>query len=80
MRRYAILFALVSLLLPTTVFSQTRTPEAAVDHYKKALKKSGNGDFDGAIEDYTRAIRLSSHFETSKTPDRFGNSFTDPNS
>ena len=47
MRRYAILFALVSLLLPATVFSQTRTPEAAVDHFKKALKKSGTGDFDG---------------------------------
>src|ERR1044072_258934 len=78
-RRYAILFALVSLLLPVTVFSQTRTPEAAVNLYKNALKKSGNGDFDGAIEDYTRAIRLSSHFDTSKTSDRFGNSFTDSN-
>ena len=73
MRRYAILFALVSLLLPVTVFSQTRTPEAAVNHFKNALKKSGNGDLDGAIEDYTRAIRLSSHFEVSKTPDRLGN-------
>ncbi|HXQ32890.1 MAG TPA: tetratricopeptide repeat protein, partial [Anaerolineales bacterium] len=79
MRRYAILFALVSLLLPVTVFSQTRTPEAAVNHYKNALKKSGNGDLDGAIEDYTRAIRLSSHFDTSKTSD-FGNSFTAANS
>ena len=78
MRRHAILFTLVSLLLPATVFSQTRTPEAAVDHYKKALKKSGTGDFDGAIEDYTRAIRLSSHFDTSKTSDRSGNSFTAP--
>src|ERR1044072_8090933 len=79
MRRYAILFALVSLLLPATVFSQTRTPEAAVNHYKTALKKSGTGDLDGAIEDYTRAIRLSSHFNTSKSSDRLGNSFTDSN-
>src|ERR1044072_1370610 len=58
MRRYAILFALVSLLLPATVFSQTRTPEAAVNHYKTALKKSGNGDFDGAIEDYNQALEI----------------------
>ena len=79
MRRYAISFALVSLLLPVTVFSQTRTPDAAVNHFKNALKKSANGDFDSAIEDYTRAIRLSSHFDTSKTSDRFGNSFTDSN-
>ena len=79
MRRYAISFALVSLLLPATVFSQTRTPEAAVGHFNNALKKSGNGDLDGAIEDYTRAIRLSSHFDTSKTSDRLGNSYTDPN-
>ena len=78
MRRYAIPFALVSLLLPITVFSQSRTPDAAVNHFKNALKKSGNGDLDGAIEDYTRAIRLSSHFNTSKNSDsRLGNSLTD---
>jgi hypothetical protein len=79
MRRYAILFALVSLLLPATVFSQTNTPEAAVTQFKNALKKSGNGDLDGAIEDYTRAIRLSSHFNTSKS-DPLGSSFSDANS
>src|SRR5215216_3419443 len=78
MRRYAILFALVSLLLPITVFSQARTPEAALNHFKNALKKGDTGDFEGAIEDYTRAIRLSSHFDTSKTSDsRLGNSITD---
>src|SRR5678815_2350470 len=78
MRRYAIPFVLVSLLLPITVFSQSRTPDAAVNHFKNALKKSGNGDLDGAIEDYTRAIRLSSHFNTSKNSDsRLGNSLTD---
>ncbi len=56
MRRCAILFAVVSLLLPITVFSQTQTPEAALNHFKNALRKLGNGDLDGAIEDYTRAI------------------------
>jgi len=78
MRRYAIPFALLSLLLPITVFSQSRTPEAALNHFKDALKKGGKGDFDGAIEEYTRAITLSSHFNTSKSPDsRLGNSLTD---
>jgi tetratricopeptide (TPR) repeat protein len=79
MRRYAILFALVSLLLPATVLSQTRTPEAALNLFDNALKKSNKGDLDGAIEDYTRAIRLSSHFETRKESDsRLGNSFAGP--
>ena len=78
MRRYAFPFALVCLLLPITVFSQTRTPEAALNHFNNAMKKGGNGDLDGAIEDYTRAIRLSSHFNTSKIPEtRLGNSLTD---
>ena len=78
MRRYAIPFALLSLLLPITVFSQARTPEAALNHFNNALKKGGNGDFDGAIEDYTRAIRLSSQFNTSKSSDsRLSNSLTD---
>src|ERR1043165_4480684 len=77
MRRYAILFALVSLLLPITVFSQARTPEAAVNLFKNAMKKGGSGDLDGAIEDYTRAIRLSSHFDTSKSSDSLGNFSTE---
>jgi tetratricopeptide (TPR) repeat protein len=75
MRRYAILFALVSLFLPLTVFAQT--PEAAVNHFKNAIKKSGAGDLDGAIEDYTRAITLSSNFGTPKKGSTaVGNSFT----
>src|SRR5215204_3471275 len=75
MRRFVIPFALLCLLLPITVFSQPRTPEAALNHFKNALKKSGNGDLEGAIEDYSRAIRLSSHFNTSKNSDnRLGNS------
>src|ERR1044072_3647863 len=78
MRRFAIPFALVSLLLPLTVLSQTRTPEAAINHFNDALKKGGNGDLDGAIEEYTRAIRLSSHLNISKSSDsQVGNSLTD---
>src|SRR6185295_11334765 len=72
MRCYAIiLFALVSLL-PVNAFSQTQTPEAALNLFKNAVKKSGSGDLDGAIEDYTRAITLSSSFAPRK---KSGNSF-----
>ena len=49
MRRCAILFAVVSLWLPVTAFSQTRTPEAALNHFENAEKKIKKGDLDGAI-------------------------------
>ena len=74
MRRYTILFALVSLILPVTAFAQSRTPEAALNHFKNGLKKTGNGDLDGAIEDYTRAITLSSSLAPRK---KSGNSFAE---
>src|SRR5688572_11296329 len=54
MRRCAILFAVVSLWLPVTAFSQTRTPEAAVNHFENAEKKIDKGDLDGAIEDFNQ--------------------------
>src|SRR6476619_7802651 len=79
MRRYATPFALVFLLLPITVYSQSRTPEAAVNLFKNALKKTGNGDLDGAIEDYTRAIVLSSRLDATKYGSRSGNSFAGAN-
>src|SRR5215216_1675872 len=78
MRRCALLFAVVSLWLPVTAFSQTRTPEAALNHFQNAVKKNNNGDLDGAIEDYTRAIRLSSHLDLRKSSqNNLANSFTD---
>src|SRR2546423_4277007 len=76
MRRCAILFAIVSLWLPVTAFAQTQTPEAALNLFQNAVKKTKNGDLDGAIEDYTRAINLSSRFETRKdSSNGSGNSF-----
>src|SRR5437868_928151 len=76
MRRFAILFALISLWLPVTAFAQTQTPEAALNLFQNAVNKTKNGDLDGAIEDYTRAINLSSRFDTRKsTGSRSANSF-----
>src|SRR5689334_10696025 len=81
MRRCALLFAFVSLCLPITAFAQTRTPEAAVNHFNNASKKIDGGDLDGAIEELTRAIRLSSHLGDSGTSHRdLGNSFNDSSS
>lgn len=78
MRRCALLFAFVSLCLPVTVLSQARTPDAAIYHFNNANKKIDNGDFDGAIEELTRAIRLSSHLDGFDPSNRrLGNSFTD---
>ena len=78
MRRYAILFALVSLFIPVTAFAQSQAPEAAINLFKNAVRKSGNGDLDGAIEDYTRAINLSSSLDTRKRAGNArGNSFSE---
>jgi tetratricopeptide (TPR) repeat protein len=77
MRRFAILLGLVSLLLPVNAYAQPKTPEAAVNLFNNALRKTGNGDLDGAIEDYTRAITLSSRLHPGKKSGvPAGNSFS----
>src|SRR5215217_3023978 len=78
MRRCALLFAFVSLCLPIAAFGQTRTPEAAVNHFNNATRKINGGDLDGAIEELTRAIGLSSHLEGFNNSSRsLANSFND---
>src|SRR5690349_10417661 len=76
MRRYALYLGVVALILSSSISAQPQTPEAAVNHFKNALKKTGNGDLDGAIEEYTRAIVLSSRLDASARPKNQGNSFT----
>ena len=67
MRRYVLFLAVVALTLSVHVSTPAQTPEAAVNNFKNAMKKAGNGDLDGAIEDYTRAITLSSRLDTGKS-------------
>ena len=70
MRRCAIFFAVVSLWLPVTAFSQTRTPEAAVNHFQNAMKKGDRGDLDGAIEEYTKSLPAGTLLETGGTVEK----------
>ena len=80
MCRYALLIAIIALTLSANVSAQPQTPEAAVNLFKNALKRTGNGDLDGAIEDYTRAIVLTSRIDVSKVNgNRSGNSFAGAN-
>src|SRR5687767_8347213 len=76
MRRYALFFAVVVLALSFPVSNTAQTSEAAINNFKNAMKKAGNGDLDGAIEDYTRAITLSSRRDSGKSSNRSGNAFT----
>src|SRR5947207_12524983 len=66
MRRHAFLFLLFALTLSGFISAQAQTPAAAINHFKDAIKKSSQGDLDGAIEDYSRAIALSSRLSTDK--------------
>ena len=78
MCRRALLFAVVSLCLPLIVVSQPRTPDAAINHFNNANRKAAKGDLDGAIEEYTRAIHLSSHLDGfNSSSRRLANSFND---
>src|SRR4030095_11876609 len=63
--------AIVSLglsLLAATVHAQFRTPSAAVAYFDDGNKKVEKGDFDGAIQDFTLAIQLSSNLLSRKGP------------
>src|SRR5437867_802625 len=62
MRRYLIQFALVALTLFAIGSVSAQTPNTAINHYRDGAKKVVKGDLDGAIEEYTRAIVISSRF------------------
>src|SRR5690349_14890481 len=66
MRHRVFSFALLTLILGGFISIQAQTPNAALDRYKDGLKKSDRQDFDGAIEDFSRAIVLSSRLSVRK--------------
>src|SRR5688572_10081132 len=76
MRHYVLFFAVVALTLSIPFSNAAQTSEAAVNNFKNSLKKAGNGDLDGAIEDHQRPITLSSRLDIGKAnTTRSGNSF-----
>src|SRR4051812_40440690 len=63
MRRYPVHFCLLTfIILVIVAIAAAQTPNAAVDHYRDGARKVSKGDLDGAIEDYSRAIAISSRF------------------
>ncbi len=59
-----ILFSLVIFLLCGYLLVQAQTPGAAIDHYERGAKRFQKGDLDGAIEEFTKAISISSHLDS----------------
>ena len=56
MRRYAILFAVISLLASCNrVLPKHEHLKLLSTISRTRVKKTGNGDLDGAIEDYTQS-------------------------
>ena len=68
MRRHVFSFVVLSLLVSTFVSAQaqSQTPDAAINHFNKALKLTERGEIDRAIEEYSQAIAISSRLDTRK--------------
>src|SRR5215207_1125851 len=76
-RRHLFSFVVLAFVISTVTTVHAQTPDAAINHFKTGMKKAQQGDLDGAIEEYSRAISLSSRLQTRKQPARHsGNSFT----
>src|SRR5260370_31215764 len=63
---HRISFSLVIFLLCSYVLVQAQTPSSAIDHYEHGAKRLEKGDLDGAIEEFTKAISLSSHLDSNQ--------------
>src|SRR6478736_5138635 len=60
---------LIFVVLGSALLAQgsatAQTPNGAVSHYRDGTRKIGKGDLDGAIEEYSRAIAISSRLNSS---------------
>src|ERR1700730_2084967 len=66
MRYRRIALTLFILLLCINVIVQAQTPDSAKKYYDHGARQFEKGDLDGAIEDYTRAIEISSRLNPTK--------------
>jgi tetratricopeptide (TPR) repeat protein len=70
MRRHLFSFVTLLFVISSFVIVQAQTPDAAINHFKTGLKKAQQGDLDAAIEEYSRAIVLSSQPHLRNQPAR----------
>lgn len=76
MRRSLFSFFVLALIVSSFSFVPAQTPDAAINLFKNAVKKTEKGELDAAIEDYSRAIVLSSQLQTRQPAARIsGQSF-----
>lgn len=66
MRYRRTVLALLILILFTSVAVQGQTPASATNYYQHGSNEFERGDLDGALEDYTRAIEISSRLFPAK--------------
>ncbi len=55
----------ISVLLSGAVLAQSQTPDAARNYFEHGTKHYKQGDFDRAIEDFSKAIEISSYLTVS---------------
>jgi tetratricopeptide (TPR) repeat protein len=65
--RYRYIFSVGLLLSLSYVCLQAQTRQSAIDRYHDGGQKLEAGDWNGAIEDFTRAIEISSRLEGVKS-------------
>src|ERR1700682_493696 len=71
MRYHRIGLTLFILIFSSNVIVRAQTPASATNYYNHGVKLYAQGDLDGALEDYTRAIEIGSRLTPTKR-DRAG--------
>ena len=51
-------FTLILIIFLTGAVAQAQTPRTAEDYNNRGLERQSNGDLEGAIADYTKAISM----------------------
>src|ERR1700730_6085826 len=64
--RYRRIGLTLFILLFVNVLVQAQTPASAQNYYNNGIKQFEKGNLDGALEDYTRAIEISSRLAPTK--------------
>src|SRR6266851_9100260 len=71
MRYRRMVLRILILILFTSVAGHGQTPASATNYYQHGINNFERGDLDGALEDYTRAIEISSRlFPAKRSPSR----------